>query len=840
MKSLFTLAVFLLAFELPALGAPVAEASEGRPVRNQNFQTHQTIINFPMKHFFSLLLLFCGMSAFAQVVNIPDAKFKLTLLTQPCATLFSAPAVQTDVDSNDDGEIQTSEAAEVATLNISSRQISSIIGITAFENLHDLNISNNSISNLDILSLIKLKTLNCNNNALSTINIQSLTNLEEFRCNNNGLTLLDLTTNNAITILDCSHNDLINLNISNLILIKELYCSNNWLGFSELENNNKLEILHCNNNQIGALDLTNLVNLRHFQCENNNMLFMQCDSLPYLIELNCSNNSLSFLNLNKAPELTILNAKNNIITEIDLSKSPKITEIDLLRNKLKYMNLKNGTIVNELRFNDNPELKHICCDLPEITNIIQFIQASNLTGVIVNNYCSVTPGGKYYIIEGNVKFDISNNSCLDSAYASNAIKIQIPATQISLEDIILPHEQFKFYLPEGSFNINVQPLTPTLFQASPAQFQVNFPADSSPHQVDICLKPIGNQHDVSISLIPETPFRPGFVSRFKLVYQNKGNQLSEGVITLNFDDNRLDLLQSSVVPDLQNGGTLKWNYSGLRPLESKYIILQLYCNSPADNPAVQIGNLFSFSGGIDGIDPDKTFADNFINLRLETVGSYDPNDKTCLEGERIDPAMVGEFVHYLIRFENTGTYPAEFIVVRDTINTNVFDLNSLEVVATSHPMYTRILQGNRVEFIYENINLPFDDANNDGYVAFRIRTRAGLSIGDKLENRAAIYFDYNLPIITNTAQTVVAPLVDTYTPGDKNAIRLSPNPATNRVYFQSEQAISHVQVHSAEGRLLYSGPLQNNSLSLEGMAQGLYWVRVYSAEQYETFKLIKQ
>jgi hypothetical protein len=69
---------------------------------------------------------------------------------------------------------------------------------------------------------------------------------------------------------------------------------------------------------------------------------------------------------------------------------------------------------------------------------------------------------------------------------------------------------------------------------------------------------------------------------------------------------------------------------------------------------------------------------------------------------------------------------------------------------------------------------------------------------------------------------------------------MSPNPATNRVYFQSEEAIERVSLSSTEGRLLYSGPLTNGALSLENVAPGVYWVRVYGAAQSVIFKLIKQ
>lgn len=82
--------------------------------------------------------------------------------------------------------------------------------------------------------------------------------------------------------------------------------------------------------------------------------------------------------------------------------------------------------------------------------------------------------------------------------------------------------------------------------------------------------------------------------------------------------------------------------------------------------------------------------------------------------------MIGKYVDYLIRFENTGTYAAENVVVKDIIDTKRFDVSTLQNHRCSHEVYTRI-EGNKVEFIFENIQLPFDDANNDGYIVSRSR-----------------------------------------------------------------------------------------------------------------------
>src|SRR5690606_35290187 len=152
---------------------------------------------------------------------------------------------------------------------------------------------------------------------------------------------------------------------------------------------------------------------------------------------------------------------------------------------------------------------------------------------------------------------------------------------------------------------------------------------------------------------------------------------------------------------------------------------------------------------------DETPQDNTAALNQTVVNSFDPNDKTCLEGNVVTPDIIGQFVHYVIRFENTGTFAAENIVVKDIIDTAKFDVNTLVPLSGSHSFVTRITNINQLEFIFENINLPFDDTNNDGYVAFKIKTKPTLQVGDAFSNTASIYFDYNFPIVTNTATTTI-------------------------------------------------------------------------------------
>jgi hypothetical protein len=61
--------------------------------------------------------------------------------------------------------------------------------------------------------------------------------------------------------------------------------------------------------------------------------------------------------------------------------------------------------------------------------------------------------------------------------------------------------------------------------------------------------------------------------------------------------------------------------------------------------------------------------------------------------------------------------------------------------------------GRELVFTFENILLPDSTTNFEGslgHVYFQVKPRAGLVPGTVIENTAAIYFDFNAPIITNT------------------------------------------------------------------------------------------
>ncbi|MEL6356850.1 MAG: SprB repeat-containing protein, partial [Bacteroidota bacterium] len=138
---------------------------------------------------------------------------------------------------------------------------------------------------------------------------------------------------------------------------------------------------------------------------------------------------------------------------------------------------------------------------------------------------------------------------------------------------------------------------------------------------------------------------------------------------------------------------------------------------------------------------------------VENGGSYDPNAKVAYPtgyGER-HYIEEGTKLTYDIYFQNTGTDTAFTVIIRDTLAPEL-DIESLRMGASTH-QYRADLDTNRVLTItFDDIMLPdsnVDLSGSQGVVQFTIDHTEGLPLETEIRNSAAIYFDFNDPIITN-------------------------------------------------------------------------------------------
>ncbi len=108
----------------------------------------------------------------------------------------------------------------------------------------------------------------------------------------------------------------------------------------------------------------------------------------------------------------------------------------------------------------------------------------------------------------------------------------------------------------------------------------------------------------------------------------------------------MSLLSSNPIADSQTTGNLIWDYANLQPFETREVSLTMRLNTPTDaNFPWNIGDSLNYSAAINPVVSDETPYDNTTSLKQEVVNSYDPNDKTCLEGATVTLDQVGKYLH---------------------------------------------------------------------------------------------------------------------------------------------------------------------------------------------------
>jgi uncharacterized repeat protein (TIGR01451 family) len=755
-------------------------------------------------------------------------------------------------ENNDLTSLNVSNLSKLQSLSCNNNNLTSLNanGCRSLKYLHCRN--SRSLSSLGFTGCDSLEFLYAAENSLTNLDVSSCINLKYLECPRNQLSDLNLSNNIKLETLDCYDNMFDSLNVSGLSKLKSLFCYNNKLLGLRVSGCTSLESFSCENNFLKNLSLVGLINLQRLSCYNNQLEQLTLGtSHPLLHTIECGSNALTNLNLAGCRNLATLNANFNQLTGIDLTSCTQMQNLGLYENKLQFIYLKNGvnqTRPIELNWNFGSfiqTLRYICADTSEFAVLQRFMDNFGYTNVAINSLCDGTLNGSLYTLQGNVKYDSNNNNCSSTSVIYPVIKINVMNSTDSADIISDAQGNFSLFLNSDTFTL--KPVIPTsYFYSIPASAVVVLPDSVLP---SFCIKPNGVHNDLSVTVIPVRPARPGFSdATYKIVLKNKGTQIESGTIIFNYDESRQDYISSTDTPSNIQSGQLTFTFSDLQLFETREITVTMRTNAPTDNPAVNVGDVIQLSvtANLDNGVRDEFFKDNFQNIRQTVVGSFDPNDKTCLEGDIITPALVGDFVNYLIRFENTGTANAENVVVTDFIDLNTFDISTLEITSTSHNCKTLISNGNKVQFVFDNINLPFTEPLKHGYVAFKLKLKNNLGIGDSLKNKADIYFDYNLPITTNTAASRIDNVTAIKTIANKEgSLSVYPNPSNGNFTVNFESPVRQtiiVKIVAINGNVVYEQNLYHNYQSQlqlnQNLPAGVYLITVNSEKEQYTQKLI--
>lgn len=331
------------------------------------------------------------------------------------------------------------------------------------------------------------------------------------------------------------------------------------------------------------------------------------------------------------------------------------------------------------------------------------------------------------------------------------------------------------------------------------------------------------------------PARPGFVQNYSFKVTNVGTITNDTAFIYADLDDDLEIDQISPSPITFDMATNEISWI-LRRLEINEVQkLRVKAKVPVD---AVLGDTIFTNVEMTTLNQDVFLDNNESFCETLITGSFDPNDKLVnpigggTSGEISD---ADSLFTYTIRFQNTGTDTAFTIVVRDTLDADVFDLNSVQPLNSSHPYRLDVEGENILVFLFEDINLP--DSNrtvegSQGYVMFQLAIKQDLPPGTLIQNNAAIYFDFNEPIITNTTINTITHLAENALP--KPSLSVNPNPTSGYALVELHLPLATKQLqldlYSIEG--MFIGTIHQSSnvgygvysipLDVQDLGTGMY------------------
>jgi hypothetical protein len=281
--------------------------------------------------------------------------------------------------------------------------------------------------------------------------------------------------------------------------------------------------------------------------------------------------------------------------------------------------------------------------------------------------------------------------------------------------------------------------------------------------VNIGLCPDSLFANLSVSISSIGVPNPGFNNAYNICVNNIGTVPVDAVLTLDVTSLLTVAEIISFGGGTLTGNLLTWNISDLALFETVcfQITTQVYIGTPLGT----LLELLAYVTVDNGTFSEYLLDDNEHRFSHEVVGSFDPNDKevniTAIDIAEVETSD-GVSLEYLIRFQNTGTFPATFVRVIDILPQ---ELNpaTIQMLSASHDYELIFHSSNKLEWFFDEINLADSTTNepeSHGYIHFRISTHPNLVVDESITNRVSIYFDYNAPVITNYAITNIGQCIN--------------------------------------------------------------------------------
>lgn len=487
---------------------------------------------------------------------------------------------------------------------------------------------------------------------------------------------------------------------------------------------------------------------------------------------------------------------------------------------------------------DRSETWSVWQDMPLYARLRDAFFNDTLTALALNGGVWYTGDLSDPALSGQVYIDLNDNGQLEAGEPPLAGHV-VHLTQSQRYATTDSSGYYRFDGLIGPDTLRVFPQTPNA-AANPPFRAVHAPASG----LDFGLFSALGGLNLGVTLTNVQAVRPGFVTDFVITYRNDSYVPAGGTLCF-LKDELLQLVNASQPPSQIHGDTLLWTIAPMAPGSSANLQVQLKASA-----SVGLGMVVYLEAQFKAQGFDIFPGNNRDYALLTVLGSLDPNDKAVFPAGALTPAMIADtqLLRYTVRFQNTGTFPAEIVRIIDTLSP-LLDLSTLRVVAASHS-YTFSLRAGRVlEVVFDAIQLPdstSDEAASHGFVRYEIKARPDLVLGQIIANMADIYFDFNTPVRTNTVLSEVALLSAVQQPTTLPlALVVRPNPATDfgEVHFDNpQQELVLVQVFSSSGTLIWvsnAGTATTVRIPVRNWAAGAYRVQVQAGKRSGEVLLMK-
>ena len=370
-------------------------------------------------------------------------------------------------------------------------------------------------------------------------------------------------------------------------------------------------------------------------------------------------------------------------------------------------------------------------------------------------------------------------------------------------------------------------------------------------------------HDLKITAIDLNHPIPGFNYLQRLVVQNDGTDREDSIQVGYHHDGQL--LLNTVIPNIfvqQNSAAFPNSYSIVNSFPSLsptgYQVFDITYNVPTNIPLgtnVVFEDTTAYQNPMSSWLSDYSPWNNVGRLGTVVVGSFDPNEKAVSPQGITSHGYITDkdsILTYTIHFQNTGSYPAQKVVVIDSLDKSL-DISTIKLGYSNYPYTATMSDSGVLKFTFDNIQLPAQSYNpiaSIGMVMYTIHQKPNLAFGTEIKSPANIYFDYNAPVATNAALNTIG-IGDTTSVANTAAQELGfvlyPNPANGNVTLSINcdmaAANSTIRILNLMGEEVLTKHLNLTqgknliSLNISSLSSGFYFVELSDGQQRKVQKL---